>query len=516
MVFLNAWILFAFIPLFLIYKKNIHSDTSRQIKLLYASLFFMLVAIAQPVLKHSIANQKFHSQEYIIAIDASYSMQADDLQPSRYAVAKQAIIKLLKLHPKDRFSIFAFTSNTLLISPPTTDSSIGIAALQTLNPEYILTKSTSLYQLFTTVTKIPSHERKNLIIFSDGGDETDISQLSDILKKNNIMPYFVATATQKGAALKKDGKYLKNLNASLVVSKINPLLQDLASMSKGKYYELQSLKTIDTLSNDITQKASKKEQTLQVQSYKELFYIPLLIALILYFIAVTKLHQLYLLMPFLLLMPYKADAALLDFYYLHQANKDIKESKYAQAALAFSHLEPSVKSYYNIASSYYKSGQYKNALRYYQNIQTKNRAIKQAILYNMANCAVKLGRYDKAKLYYMYALALKEDKDALYNLNLIRMLQTKQETPKPPPQKNSQKKKKSVNSQKKEDTNKKSSKSNSNRNSEQTTNGSGGEKKKKNKGSIKNSAVHKASNYKLGYKAYEIINKGYADEKEPW
>lgn len=477
----------------------------------------MLIALAQPVLKDSMSTQKFNSQDFIVAIDASYSMQADDLTPTRYEKAKQAIIKLLKMHPKDRFTIFAFTSNALLISPPSTDSSIGIQALETLNPEYILTKSTNLHNLFKSVAKIASKDKKYLIVFSDGGDETDVAELSRVLKKNNIEPYFVATATQKGSALKKEGKYLKDVHSSLVISKINPVLKDLASISDGKYYELDSLGTIDSLSNDLNKNNSHKEQEMKVQSVKELFYIPLTIALILYFISVTKLHQLYLLVPLLLFVPHKAEAGMFDFYYLYKANQNIKELKYVQAASDFKEVEPSVKSYYNVASSFYKAGQYKSALKYYSKIKTPNIKIKEAILYNMGNCAVKLKKYDKAKEYYVQALALLEDKDALYNLNLIRNLRTaKRYEPSKSSQQSSSKNKKNSNT-KQENENKKSGskKSSSNRDAQQSSSGAGGNKKGKS-GSIKKESSNKKNDYKIGYKAYEIINKGYADEKEPW
>lgn len=476
----------------------------------------MLLALAQPALKNSLTTQKFNSQDFIIAIDASYSMQADDLNPTRYEKAKQAIIKLLKMHTKDRFTIFAFTSNALLISPPTTDYEIGIQALETLNPNYILTKSTNMYNLFKTISKIVSKDKKHLIIFSDGGDETDIEKLAQILKKNSIVPYFIATATQKGAALQKDGKYLKNTQSSLVISKINPLLKDLASLSGGKYYELNSLESINTLSNDLSKEAAYKEQDMKVQSYQELFYIPLFIALILFFISVTKLHQLYIFIFMLLFIPHKAEANTFDFYYLQKANENIKELKYVQAASNFKQLEPSVQSYYNIAGSFYKAGQYKSALKYYSKIKTPNKKLKEAILYNMGNCAVKLKMYDKAKEYYINALALIEDKDALYNLNLIRGLKTEQKHQISKSSQNTSNDKKA--SKIKQENNKqsnKATKSSSNRDAEQSSSGSGGSKKNKS-GSVKKTHSKNPNNYKIGYKAYEIINKGYADEKEPW
>ena len=512
MLLLNAWVLFGLIPLYLIYKQ--HQHATRQIKLIFLSIVFMFMAMARPVVDNAIQKQKFDSQDYIIALDVSYSMQADDLPPSRYEVAKKAIAKLLKKHPKDRFTLFAFTSNTLLISPPTTDTSISMMALNALNPEYILTKSTSLLNLFETIANT-SFKKKNLIIFSDGGDEHNIAQLLTIAKENTIIPYIVATATQKGSALKKDGRYLKDIYSSLVISKINPILEDLAHLSGGKYYELDtSLDVIDELSQDITTQSLKQED-IEIKSYYELFYIPLFIALLIYLSAVTKLHQLTFLLLFLL--PYKADASLIDSYYIHEANKSFQHKEYLQAAHYFEKATPSVRSYYNIATSYAKAGHCKSALNYYTQIQTHNKKIKQMIFYNMANCAVKLKRYDRAKKLYIQALALGYDKDALENLRTLQKLNLKtlKNIIDMLPPKNAQTKK---NSSKKTATQKDDKKSgggknNSKQSANQSSNGAG-DKKSKNK--TQASKPPQNNNYKIGYKAYEQINKGYTNEKEPW
>jgi len=509
MTLLNSWILFGLIPIYFIYKR--YDNHQKQTKILYVSLFFMFLAMARPAYENTYVKQDFDSSDYIIAIDASYSMQADDLKPNRYTLAKMAIKKLIKLHPKDRFTLFAFTSSTLLISPPTTDTKISIMALEALNPKYILTKSTNLKNLFLSVAKLPQ-KQKNLIIFSDGGDEHDINSLAKIAKNNNIITYLVATATQKGAALKKDGKYIKNHNESIVISKINPMLIDLANATHGKYYQLTSLNIIDSLSNDIKIQQTKKEQ-IKVKTYNELFYLPLSLSIIIYFLSITKIAQKFVLALLLFVfIPNKSEAGILDFYYLNIANKSYNEKLYKDAALEFQKLSPSTRSYYNIASSYYKAGQYKRAIEFYTQIKTKNKSLKQKIYYNLGNCAVKLKKYDKAKTYYLYALYLADDSDALYNLTLIRKLKLKTSkdvammTPK-----NQQSKKNNTNKKNnKKSSNKKTSKSSSNSNAS-GANGSSKEKlntiKKRNK---------QKGTYKFTYKAYEKINKGYIDEKEPW
>ena len=315
MSFLYPWVFFVLIPLYLLYKKNKASE-SKQIKLLYFSLVFLLFTLARPVISDSLEDQKFDVQEYIIALDASFSMQADDIKPSRYEAAKEMIKELINTHPKDKFSLFAFTSNMLLISPPTTDGAISIMALDALNPNFILTKSTELKQLFSTIAKTSS-QRKNLILFSDGGDENDLAPLLALCKTNNIVVSVVAMATKEGVALKKDGMTLKDQYSSLVISRLNPILKELSLQSGGNYYEFDTA-TLSKLSHDISSSNNKKSNAItQLKSYKELYYFPLILSLLLFLAAITKLHQLSFL-ALILLLPNPSHADLIDFYHFTQ------------------------------------------------------------------------------------------------------------------------------------------------------------------------------------------------------
>lgn len=513
---LNPWIFFALLPLYLIYKKNRQQDATLSLKLFFASIIFMIIALSRPVLENSMSEEKFDAQEFIIALDVSYSMQANDIVPTRYEVAKQAIAKLLKSRQKDRFSLFAFTSNPLLISPPTTDYTISLAALNALQPKYILTKSTNLYTLFETIAKI-QQKHKKLILFTDGGDQHNIGELANFLNQHQITPYIIATATQKGAALKKNGRYIKDIYSSIVVSKINPILKELANQTGGKYYELQSIDVIDQLVNDLQDDHTYK-QNVQVKTYKELFIYPLAIALVLFLLAVTKLQKLIIPLLALLFAAQNTEASLLDFIYLNKAQSYYKNKEYKQAATTFSMIDPSVQSYYNIATSYYKAAHYKTALTYYSQIQTKDPVLKQKIFYNMGNCAVQLKRYDRAKRFYIQALALGEDEDALYNLNLLRKLQLKTgvNIADMLPPKNAKEKKNSSKSTGKQKDNKKNKggKSNSKQSASQGLKASKSTKKSSQQSTV--TSKNKNIKYNIGYKAYEIINKGYTNEKEPW
>jgi len=492
MSFLNPWLFFALIPLYLFYRQ--HKNISRQSQALFIVLILLLMAMARPVIKESYTPQTFDAHDFIIAIDASYSMQADDLKPSRYILAKEAIKELIHKRVKDRFTLFAFTSSVLLISPPTTDTDISLLALDALEPKYILTKSTNLQNLFKSVAKLPM-KQKNLILFTDGGDEKDIVKLAKIATKNHIKPFIVATATQRGAALKKERKYIKNIHGAIVISKINPMLKDLANATNGRYYELSASHDISKLLDDLHTKESKKEK-ITVKNYRELFWLPLLFAALLFIASVTQLKKkFFALFSFVLLFAQNGDASVLDFYHIHTATKSYKIKHYLQAAKEFKKIDASTRSYYNIATAYYKAGAYKFAAQYYKKIRTKDASLKQKILYNLGNTTVKLKAYTRARRYYIEALSLGDNADALYNLQLLQKLhlQSVKQPSKTIPQ--------SQNKRKKND-----------------AKGSGKKKKSKKEQTKKKDYQKKKKKgiYKFTYKAYEKINKGYTDEKEPW
>ena len=520
MIFLNPAVFFGFIPLYFIYKHHKEQHTlTKTTRLLFLSIVFMFFAMSRPALKHSTTPQRFDAQEYVIALDVSYSMQATDLQPTRYIYTKNFIQKLLKAHPRDRFTLFVFTSNPLLISPPTTDTNLTITALNALNPKYILTKATHLKPLFQKVAQLPMQEKK-LLLFSDGGEERNLEELSQLLLYNHITPYMIATASSQGAPLQKDGSLLKKKNGNLVISRINPLLEQLALTCKGYYYEIEDTQTFQKLSHDMQTKATFTQEV-KVHSATELFFIPLLVAFILFLMGVTKLQKFFpLSLLFLLMIPHQSKASLLDFSTIKQAHTLYKAKHYKEALHAFKRLPPSTHSYYNIAACYYKTQNYKTALSYYAKIKTQDPKLKASIYYNMANCAVALKDYTQAKKLYLKALALTNDKEALQNLqtlqkyhlhtqkNVLDMIGKK---PKVPPQQ-SQKKEQT---QQQHKTHKSTSSSQTPMKMAQKTQGKGADKAKKTNPTPQKTTQNKP-HFSFGYKAYELINKGYTHENNPW
>ena len=260
MTLLTPAFLWLLIPLFLSIGKL--SKLSERVHL--TILILLVLTLSRPVLEHTLQEATVEAKDIIIALDVSYSMQANDIHPSRYAFAKETIAELLKANPTDNVLLIAFTSNPLLLSPPTTDHRLINIALESLNPEFILTKGTSLEKLFKKLSSIKSGH-KNLILITDGGEEKELEKLTSLVYEADISLSILALGTTSGTTVtKKDGSYLKDKKGNLVISRINPLLESLASSTGGSYITASNtaLATADALSSTIQ---IQQEQAQEVQ-----------------------------------------------------------------------------------------------------------------------------------------------------------------------------------------------------------------------------------------------------------
>jgi len=478
-------------------------------------LALLVIALSKPVVDRGAQERKVEAQEIIVALDVSYSMRADDIAPSRYEFAVQTIDALLEENLNDNITLIAFTTNPLLLSPPTTDHQLISLALKSLRLDHILTHGTSLEKLLKKVSELPMEE-KNLILISDGGEEQDELILNSIIQENRIHPIVLAMGTSRGSTIPKgDGSFLKDKEGNLVISRINPLLEALAANNSGSYLipksspeamaaELQG--ALDALD------AKRQQLSKMTRSYVELYPIPLFTALLLFLLMHTRGVKYLLLLA--VLFGSQAQASFFDLLKLDVAYEAYAEEEYNRSQEILSTLSTqTLQSQIALANSYYKLGEYQRAIKTYQTIRSTSPQIKQMLYYNIANAYTQLASYDKAKRYYAQALQLGEDEDARANLALIALLQEKKAAPgiaHPKSQNNAGSK--SENQEQETDKERRSE--------DQPSSGSGSggsEQKQKNREKMKLIEAHQDKQEQpLSSKVYEMINKGYIHEKQPW
>lgn len=477
-------------------------------------LILLVLTLARPVKEEALQEIRIFAKDIIIALDVSYSMQATDLSPTRYDFAKQTIISLLKQHPIDNIMLIAFTTNPLLLSPPSTDHALIGMALDNLNPEFILTKGTSLKRLFKKLASL-NHGHKSLILMTDGGEEHDVGKLANLVNKVDISLITLALGSTRGTTIRtQNGSLLKDKEGNLVVSRISPLLAQLSSAVEGAYLIASSNpeNTANALDDALQDQEDNIQNIQKMQHhYLELYYIPLLLATLLFLLIHTRgIKYLIFLFAF---FGFQVQASILDGYHLHQAYEAYKNNDFNTSRTSLRKIEIlSLQSQMALANTYYKNRAFKKAIQTYRSIRSSSAPIKQQLYYNIATAYVHLASYSKAKIYYTKALQLGMDADAQHNLKLVMLLEDKKSASLGMAHPKSQSAESSKSEMQEDDKEK-----NQEKNQPSSGSGSGGESKsKENQEKNKILMDEHAQKQPLGSKVYELINKGYIREIQPW
>ncbi|MDH4945377.1 VWA domain-containing protein [Sulfurimonas sp. C5] len=448
----------------------------------YLVTFVLLViALARPIIEEEPIKSKELLSDVVLGVDLSYSMQSNDILPTRLGFAKEELAKLVKSEQKSRFGVLGFTTNAIILSPLTQDSELLLHLFSSLDENLILTKGSSVLPVLKLARKISSSKKVSLVIFSDGTDNKDFSEEIAFAKENHLIVNIFMTATSFGGTLKtKQGTFLKDENGDIVVSRENSAIESLSNATGGVYTkELSEVKSALEEQRD----ASFMQENNIIQN-KELYYYFIALAILTFLIATTTLKKW--VIAFLLLFGIQMQADVLNV--LKDPNK-----------LAF---DQGVR--------LYQEGAYEDALERFALVKSNTPHIKAIVFYNRANCLIRLKEFTRARVELLKSLSLEYTQEADENLQHIKGVPDNYEmsTGMQDKKKKSEIAKQRNSSQKK----KEGGGSNMQVNTSSSGSGDGGEKVKSSQSKID---LNDAKS-KLSSKQYELINKRVVNEKKPW
>ena len=511
MILLAPQYLWLFLPLALLLfiRGPKHAASLLQQHLwLILSVIFIVVALSRPVLEQEPIDVEERGSDIIIALDLSFSMQADDIRPSRLEAARTMLKGLINNESKNRYGIIGYTTNAIILSPLSSDRELLLHLFEGLDENMIMTKGTVLMPALKLARKMSKSKRAIVALLSDGGDALNYNEEASFAKENGLVVNVVLLGTHGGSTLKdRNGKIIKDEEGHIVVTSRNDAIETVASTSGGSVVEsLSSLQ--DAIASEEQEDFTSNTKLMQ---YNELFYYFAAMALIFVMLAFTFLGKQVSkgLFALLLLVGINAQASFLETYYFEAAKRDYAKENYRSAAALFSKIE-SDAARYNTASSYYKAGEYENALNGYMRIRTADPDLKAALYFNMANCYIRLKEFAKGREMLIKSLSLNYDKEADENLAYIakaeeqdHMLTGRQEG-----------KKRALDSQSDSspESGKKKEGGGSNQQSDaDPSKGAGG---KKMEGEERTSFSGGKS--RLSSRQYELINQRSAHETKPW
>jgi len=397
--------------------------------------FFMIIALAQPVIDDGTVVVKAKSADIMIALDISDSMLAEDVYPNRLDMAKQKALTLLQNASNERIGVMGFAKSSYLVSPLSFDSSAVSFLLSQLDTTSITQKGTNFSSILEVFASSQDGEgEKYLLILSDGGDAKDFSDEIELAKKHKIVVFVLGVGTKKGAPIKlKDGSFIKQ-NSKILVSKLNEDIATLATSTGGVYIQnTTSDSDIKTMLQEIKSISKAKElKSEEIHKYIPLFYYPVGMALILLLIATSsmskrvkvQLPSAFVLFT-LMFTSMEVKAGVLDFVDLKEAKQAYEKKDYERSSKLYeNYAEQSKKgeAYFNAGNSLYKQKKYEEAVNLYEKATFDDESLRAKNFSNMGNAHAKGQNLQQAVEAYEKSLEIEEDKQTRENLETVKKL----------------------------------------------------------------------------------------------
>ena len=386
-------------------------------------IFLAIFALAQPVLLTQEKTETKQTIPLVIALDVSSSMGQSDLYPSRLLFALSKIHRAMQTNLNLRVGLLLFAKSAYVAYPLSEDKQALSFIAKSIDYSQKFDKGTNLFAAIEGgQMMLKKYKSKNILLLSDMAGGADMSAELNYLHKHHLHLNFLSTTKE-----------------------LRPFIKNLALNSHGfSHKATYSSEDITTLLENIAQQnSSQLEQTTSKKHTHQLFYFPLVMALVLLlFLATYKMKRVSLnnkltalILLLLLGSGYKVEASVLDFYHIQNATKYYNEGNFTQALQSYRQLEESSEILYNIANCYVKLGKlhlgikyYKKSLQLHQDTIAEENLVKiEHILANISEKHKQKEKYQLPKKMSVAHLKTQEQINSHYKVELQKMAPTQEE-----------------------------------------------------------------------------------------
>jgi Ca-activated chloride channel family protein len=162
------------------------------------------LALAQPQCGATSELTKRRGIDVVVALDASKSMLARDVQPSRLERAKLELTSLLDELKGDRVGLVAFAGDAFVQSPLTSDYSAVKLFLRAVDPEQMPQGGSNIGAALTLAKQVLDNadrgaKERVVVLLSDGEDLTgDVDEAVAALKDAGVQVLTVGVGSEQG------------------------------------------------------------------------------------------------------------------------------------------------------------------------------------------------------------------------------------------------------------------------------------------------------------------------------
>ncbi|HZS59225.1 MAG TPA: VWA domain-containing protein [Gemmatimonadaceae bacterium] len=250
-----------------------------------AALALVVVALARPRIEGEIRETKMRGRNVMLALDISSSMKARDLgDASRIDLAKRVLASFVSRRPNDFLGLVVFAGRAFTQAPLTTDDAVVLDLLHRADIGLLpdgTAIGTALAMAELHLEDLPRGSGV-IVLLTDGGNNTgapDPLTAAAIARALGIRVYAVGVSSNKVSRSEIPAS-MGEAPSSLTTFE-ERLLQRIATTSGGRYYRAADNAALEHVMGEID-RLERTELTLrEVLSYREMFWVPLALALLL-------------------------------------------------------------------------------------------------------------------------------------------------------------------------------------------------------------------------------------------
>ncbi len=392
-----------------------------------------VIALSGPVWKKLPLPVFKQQSALVIILDLSTSMNAQDVKPSRLVRARLKLIDLLKQRKEGQTALIAYAGTAYTVSPLTDDTDTIQSLVSSLTPQIMPSQGSRVdlaVSLAVELFKNANLQKGDILLMTDDVTDKSLDKLES-LNMDKFRLSVLSIGTEQGAPIPSQGGFVKDAEGSIVIAKTNlSKLHSLASQYGGLYHQLtlddKDLNSMKKLFDEEKPAMDQQQTDFKADRWHEEGPWILLLVVPLAAMVFRRGVFLTLLIAFFMI-PVPQPVYALDIPDSLSSWDNIwqNSNQRAQKKLNQGDAEKAAELFEDTdwkAASYYKAGQYEQALEQLENTKTADG------YYNRGNALAKLGRLQEAMESYDESLKLQPDnEDAQFNRKQVGKALKKQQ-----------------------------------------------------------------------------------------
>ncbi len=283
-------------PASILYSHSIPKEIRKKNPVAFLLLFklfglaLLILALARPQSSFTQVQRMVSGVDIMMVMDVSASMNVEDSYNfSRLQIAKKTMEDFVKDRPNDRIGFVVFSGEPLTLVPPTLDTGLLLNAIRT-SETGILKNGTAIGDgLALAVGRLKDSKAKSkvVILLTDGDNnvgQIDPTTAGELASGFGIKVYAIAIGKEGKVRvpIKQQGPFGQIFTTyQIQENAMNPeLLEQIAKETKGKFFRVTDLGTLDAVFKEIDKLEKSEVKSLERVRYKEAFQFPLKLGLL--------------------------------------------------------------------------------------------------------------------------------------------------------------------------------------------------------------------------------------------